>query len=62
MKKLNYAGIMEQSSFKKKFNSRIQYFLKKEIHIIQKNLNLKNFKSNGANQIVNDIIKNYEKN
>ena len=36
MKKLNYAGIMEQSSFKKKFNSRIQYFLNKEIHIIQK--------------------------
>ena len=45
------------SSFKKKFNSRIQYFLNKEIHIIQKTLNLKNFKSNGANQIVNDIIK-----
>lgn len=57
MKKLNYAAIMEQSSFKKKFNSRIQYFLKKEIHLIQKTLNLRNFKPNGANQIVNDIIK-----
>lgn len=57
MRKLGYAAIMKQSSFKKKFNNRIKYFLKKEMHSIKNVLNLRNFKSNGAKQIVNDIIK-----
>ena len=56
MRKLGYAAIMKQSSFKKKFNNRIKYF-KKEMHSIKNVLNLRNFKSNGAKQIVNDIIK-----
>lgn len=57
MRKLGYAAMMKQSSFKKKFNNRIKYFLKKEMHSIKNVLNLRNFKSNGAKQIVNDIIK-----
>lgn len=57
MRKLGYAAIMKQSSFKKKFNNRIKYFLKKEMHSIKNVLNLRNFKSNGAKQIVNDIVK-----
>ena len=39
MRKLGYAAIMKQSSFEK-FNNRIKYFLKKEMHSIKNVLNL----------------------
>lgn len=61
MNNLGYSAIMKQSSFKSKFPNRINYFLKKEMTNIKNKLNVKNFQSNGAKQIVKDIIKIYEK-
>ena len=61
MKKLNYCSIMKQSSFKFNFQKKINYFIKKDMQNIKNNLKLKEIKANGANQIVKDIIKSYEK-
>tara|TARA_B100001173_G_scaffold311683_1_gene329730 strand:- start:1000 stop:2115 length:1116 start_codon:yes stop_codon:yes gene_type:complete len=58
--KLKYAGIMYQTSFKSKFKKRIDFFLKKEIINLKDRLKSKNFKSNGSNQIVREILRNYE--
>ena len=62
MYKLGYCAIMEQASFKSKFVKKINYFINKQLKNIQINLNSKNIKTNGANQILNDIIKDYAKN
>lgn len=62
MRRLNYCSIMKQSFFKKNFEKKINLFIKKDMKFIKKNLELKKFKSNGAYQIVNNIIKDYEKN
>ena len=62
MHKLGYCAIMEQTSFKLKFVKKINYFINKQLKNIQLNLNSKKIKNNGANQILNDIIKDYEKN
>jgi uncharacterized protein (TIGR00661 family) len=62
MHKLGYCAIMEQASFKLKFVKKINYFINKQLKNIQRNLNSKKIKNNGANQILNDIIKDYEKN
>ena len=61
MSRLNYCSIMKQSSFKINFPKKIDYFIKKDMKKIEKNLKLKKFKSNGANQIINNIISIYEK-
>ena len=61
MSRLNYCSIMKQSSFKINFSKKIDYFIKKDMKKIEKNLKLKKFKSNGANQIINNIISIYEK-
>ncbi len=62
MQIFNYCSIMKQSSFRNNFEKKINSFIKKEMNVIKKNLKLKKIKSNGANQIVKDIIKDYEKN
>lgn len=62
MQKFNYCSIMKQSSFKNNFEKKINYFIKNEMNKIRKNLDRKKIQSNGANQIVQNIIKDYEKN
>tara|TARA_B100000989_G_scaffold21727_1_gene14262 strand:+ start:30334 stop:31491 length:1158 start_codon:yes stop_codon:yes gene_type:complete len=62
MQKFNYCSIMKQSSFKNNFEKKINYFIKKEVNKIKNNLSRKKIQSNGANQIVQNIIKDYEKN
>ena len=62
MKKLSYAATMKQSSFMFNFEKRINYFIKYQMKDIKKRLKLKKFKSNGANEIMKDIIYTYEKN
>ena len=61
MKKLGYAATMKQSSFVNNFEKRINFFIKYQMQNIKKKLKLKKFKSNGANEIMKDIIYNYEK-
>lgn len=60
IKKLNCASVMQQSSFKSNFKKRIDLFLKKEIIHIKENLKIKNFKSNGSNQIIKKLFKEIE--
>ena len=62
MKKLKLCSIMKQSSFKKNFPNRINFFLKNDIKKIKNNLRLKKIKANGANQIIKKILNDYEKN
>ena len=61
MKKLDYCSIMKQSSFKFNFQKKINYFIKKDMKRIQKSLKSKIIKSNGATQIVRNIVRDYEK-
>ncbi len=62
MKKLGYCCIMKQSNFRYNFKKKIDYFIKNKIVKIRNNLKLTKLNFNGANQIVKDIISNYEKN
>ena len=61
MHKLEYCSIMKQSSFQHNFEKKINIFVKKYMKNIENKLKSKNIKSNGANQIIKDIIKIYEK-
>ncbi len=61
MKKLDYCSIMKQTSFKFNFQKKLNYFIRKDMKRIQMNLKLKKIKSNGASQIIKNIIKDYEK-
>ena len=61
MRKLSFCAIMKQSSFGLNFEKKIIYFIKKQMKNIEINLKLRKIKYNGANQIIGDIIKSYEK-
>ncbi len=61
MIKLDYCSIMKQSSFKFNFQKKLNYFIRNDMIRIEKNLKSKKIKSNGASQIVKDIILDYEK-
>jgi uncharacterized protein (TIGR00661 family) len=62
MKKLDFCSIMQQSSFKFNFQKKIYSFIKNDMKRIKNKLKSKKIKSNGATQIVENIVKNYEKN
>ena len=62
MSRFDYCSMMKQSSFKFNFPKKLNYFIKNDMKKIKKNLEEKKIKFDGANQIVKDIILNYEKN
>ena len=62
MKKLDFCSIMQQSSFKFNFQKKIYSFIKNDMKRIQNKLNSNKIKFNGATQIVENIVKNHEKN
>ena len=54
-------AIMKQSSFQSNFQKKINYFVNNQLKNIEYNLHSKIIKTNGASQIIQDIVKNYEK-
>ena len=61
MKKLKFCSIMKQSSFKANFSKKINHFIKKDMKKIKNKLKSRKLKANGANQIIRNIIGDYEK-
>tara|TARA_B100001121_G_scaffold310333_1_gene340765 strand:+ start:1645 stop:2763 length:1119 start_codon:yes stop_codon:yes gene_type:complete len=55
--KRSLAGLIKQNDWKKNFSRRLDYFLTNEFSDIKKNLINSKFKSNGAQEVVNDIKK-----
>lgn len=62
IKKLDFSSIMQQSSFKLNFQKKIYSFIKNDMKRIKKKLKSKKIRFNGSVQIVENIVKNYEKN
>ncbi len=62
IKKLDFSSIMQQSSFKFNFQKKIYSFIKNDMKRIKKKLKSKKIRFNGSVQIVENIVKNYEKN
>ncbi len=62
IKKLDFSSIMQQSNFKFNFQKKIYSFIKNDMKRIKKKLKSKKIRFNGSVQIVENIVKNYEKN